>query len=36
VDSGPEGFAVEAGNGGEVVGCLELFDPNLIEPCMCR
>jgi hypothetical protein len=30
-DSGPEGFAVEAGNGGEVVGHLELFDPNLIE-----
>jgi hypothetical protein len=30
-DSGPEGFAVEAGNGGEVVGCLELFNPNLIE-----
>jgi hypothetical protein len=30
-DSGPEGFAVEAGNGGEVVGYLELFDPNLIE-----
>jgi hypothetical protein len=28
---GPEGFAVEAGHGGEVVGCLELFDPNLIE-----
>src|ERR1700712_2345422 len=30
-ESGPEGFAVEAGNGGEVVGYLELFDPNLIE-----
>jgi hypothetical protein len=30
-DSGPEGFAVEAGHGGEVVGYLELFDPNLIE-----
>ena len=29
--TGPEGFAVEAGNGGEVVGHLELFDPNLIE-----
>src|SRR6476661_1479432 len=30
-DSGPEGFAVEAGHGGEVVGHLELFDPNLTE-----
>lgn len=29
--TGPEGFAVEAGHGGEVVGHLELFDPNLIE-----
>ncbi len=30
-DSGPEGFAVETGNGGEVVGHLELFDQNLVE-----
>ncbi len=30
-DSGPEGFAVEDGHGVEVVGHLELFDPNLIE-----
>jgi hypothetical protein len=30
-DSGPEGFAVEAGNGGEPVGSLELFDERLIE-----
>jgi hypothetical protein len=30
-DSGPEGFTVETGNGGEMVGHLELFDPNLIE-----
>jgi hypothetical protein len=30
-DSGPEGFTVEAGNGGEVVGHLELFDQGLIE-----
>ena len=29
-DSGPEGFAVEDGSG-EIVGHLELFDPNLIE-----
>jgi hypothetical protein len=29
--SGPEGFAVETGNGGEVVGHLELFDQNLME-----
>jgi hypothetical protein len=30
-DSGPEGFAVETGNGGERVGSLELFDERLIE-----
>jgi hypothetical protein len=30
-DYGPEGFAVEAGNGGKVVGHLELFDERLIE-----
>jgi hypothetical protein len=30
-DSGPEGFAVKTGNDGEVVGHLELFDPNLTE-----
>ncbi len=30
-DSGPGGFPVEAGNGGEVVGHLELFDQGLIE-----
>ncbi len=30
-DSGPEGFAVETGNGGEVLGHLELFDERLIE-----
>jgi hypothetical protein len=30
-DSGPEGFAVETGNGGEPVGFLELFDERLIE-----
>jgi hypothetical protein len=30
-DSGPAGFAVETGNGGEVVGHLELFDERLIE-----
>jgi hypothetical protein len=29
--SGPEGFAVETGNGGEPVGSLELFDERLIE-----
>ena len=30
-DSGPEGFAVETGNGGEPMGHLELFDERLIE-----
>ncbi|HEX4495117.1 MAG TPA: hypothetical protein VIE43_05555 [Thermoanaerobaculia bacterium] len=30
-DSGPEGFAVETGNGGEPMGFLELFDERLIE-----
>jgi hypothetical protein len=29
-DSGPDGFAVETGNGGEVVGHTALFDENLI------
>jgi hypothetical protein len=29
-ESGPDGFAVEAGNGGQRVGHLELFDENLI------
>jgi hypothetical protein len=30
-DSGPQGLAVETGNGGEPVGVLELFDERLIE-----
>jgi hypothetical protein len=30
-ESGPGGFAVETGNGGEVIGHLELFDERLIE-----
>jgi hypothetical protein len=30
-DSGPEGFAIETGNGCEVVGYLELFDQDLVE-----
>jgi hypothetical protein len=30
-DSGPGGFAVETGNGGEPMGFLELFDERLIE-----
>jgi hypothetical protein len=30
-ESGPEGFAIEAGNGGQVIGHLELFDERLIE-----
>jgi hypothetical protein len=29
-ESGPDGFAVEAGNGSQTVGHLELFDENLI------
>jgi hypothetical protein len=31
MNSGPEGFAIEAGNGGKAVGHLELFDERLIE-----
>ena len=30
-DLGPDGFAVEIGNGGQAVGHLELFDERLIE-----
>jgi hypothetical protein len=30
-ESGPGGFAVETGNGGEPVGTLALFDERLIE-----
>ncbi|HEY0514886.1 MAG TPA: hypothetical protein VGH73_23530 [Thermoanaerobaculia bacterium] len=30
-ESGPDGFAVETGNGGQPVGHLELFDERLIE-----
>jgi len=30
-ESGPDGFAIETGNGGELVGHFELFDERLIE-----
>jgi hypothetical protein len=30
-DLGPDGFAVETGNGGQIVGHLDLFDERLIE-----
>jgi hypothetical protein len=29
-DAGPEGYAVESGSGGEIVGHLSLFDENLV------
>ncbi|HEY0553092.1 MAG TPA: hypothetical protein VGG20_02435, partial [Thermoanaerobaculia bacterium] len=30
-ESGPDGFAIETGNGGELVGHSQLFDERLIE-----